>query len=194
MKCKYITIEREYGSGGTKIARMVSEKTGLPCYGREILEEVSKRYDISVDSIESYEENVTNSFLYSICMMAKASSASNEMLTEEGHVYVAEQAIIRQLAHKGPAIFLGHCACEALKEADGVINVFIRSSDEVKKESVLLMTMVFLKHGQMQYAGVLIKRDQTTMLQIQPKNGTISEIMILCLTVLPLKLMDALRF
>lgn len=36
----YITIEREYGSGGTQIARKLSAITGVPCYGREILEKV----------------------------------------------------------------------------------------------------------------------------------------------------------
>lgn len=35
MRCKYITIEREYGSGGTKIARLLAEQMGIPCYGRE---------------------------------------------------------------------------------------------------------------------------------------------------------------
>lgn len=37
MKFRYITIEREYGSGGTKIARRLSEISGVPCYGHEIL-------------------------------------------------------------------------------------------------------------------------------------------------------------
>ena len=42
MKYRYLTIEREYGSGGTEIGRRLSEKLGIPCFGREILEEVSK--------------------------------------------------------------------------------------------------------------------------------------------------------
>ena len=42
MKFKYITIEREYGSGGSAVARVLAEMTGVACYGREILEIVSK--------------------------------------------------------------------------------------------------------------------------------------------------------
>ena len=42
MKCNYITIEREYGSGGTKIARRLAEECGIACYGAEILEAVSR--------------------------------------------------------------------------------------------------------------------------------------------------------
>ena len=48
----------------------------------------------------------------------------------DGHIYVAEQQIIRQLASRGRAIFLGHCAQEALKGRGDVIRVYIRCTDE----------------------------------------------------------------
>ncbi len=129
MKAKYITIEREYGSGGSEIARKLAQKTGVACYGREILEQVSIDNEISIDQIERYEENVSGSFLYSVFVMAKAASGDTDMLTAEGHIYVAEQAVIRRFANHGSSIFLGHCASEALKDYDGVLNVYIRCSD-----------------------------------------------------------------
>ena len=54
MKFRYITIEREYGSGGTKIARRLSEACGVPCYGHEILEAVAKKQGIPVERINPY--------------------------------------------------------------------------------------------------------------------------------------------
>ena len=51
MKCRYITIEREYGSGGTEIAKQLSEQTGIPCYGREILQKVADAYDTTIEKI-----------------------------------------------------------------------------------------------------------------------------------------------
>ena len=138
MRTKFITIEREYGSGGTKIARTLSEETGIPCYGREILDMVSKTRDIPVGKIESYEESVTNSFLYTIYAMAQASAGSTDMLTEENRVFVDEQEEIQKLARKGRAIFLGHCASEALRDENGVIRVFIRCSDSAKKKKRIM--------------------------------------------------------
>ncbi len=135
MEINAITIEREYGSGGTMAARLLSEQTGIPCYGHEILEEVSRKYGISVDDIQKYEESATGSFLYSIYVMAKAASGDADMLTREDHVYLAEQQAIKHLSMGGPAVFLGHCASEALKEKKKVIKVFIRSSDEEQKRS-----------------------------------------------------------
>ena len=32
MKCSYIAIEREYGSGGHEIAKMIAERMNLPFY------------------------------------------------------------------------------------------------------------------------------------------------------------------
>lgn len=135
MKFRYITIEREYGSGGTKIGRELSKVSGVPCYGREILEAVAKKRGITEDQINRYEESVTGSLLYTIFVMGRMQSGNQDMLTEEGKIFLDEQLEIRRLAMDGPAIFLGHCASEALREQKGVIKVFIRSSDdqEVKK-------------------------------------------------------------
>lgn len=137
MKCKYVTIEREYGSGGTKIARLLSEECRVPCYGREILEAVAKRRDISVERIEQYEEKATNSLLYTLVMMGRAQTGNSDMLTAEGVIYLEEQAEIRKMAMEGKTIFLGHCASEALKDKEGVIRVFIRSgSNEEKRQRI----------------------------------------------------------
>lgn len=134
MKTRYIAIEREYGSGGTKIARQLSQTTGIPCYGREILEEVSKKQNVSVEELERYEEKVTNSLLYSIYFMAQASSGNVDILSQEGYIYLAEQDVIQTMAQQGRAIFLGHCAAEALKDLPGLVRVFIRCSDEAQKK------------------------------------------------------------
>lgn len=134
MNCRYITIEREYGSGGTQIARRLAEETGVPCFGREILEAVSRTQKVSVEEIEKYEENVTSSFLYSLYVMGQASMGNTDMLSKEGHLFVAEQAEIQRFAMNGKAIFLGHCAAKALGEQKNVIRVFIRCTNEEEQK------------------------------------------------------------
>lgn len=133
MTPKYITIEREYGSGGTQIAQRLAEETGIPCYGREILEDVSRRLNLSIDEIQEYEEKMVGSFLYTVYIMGKAHSGDSDMLSMDGQVFVAEQSAIQDFASKGPGIFVGHCASEALKERHGVVKVFIRGSDGKQK-------------------------------------------------------------
>ena len=137
MKCNYITIEGEYGRGGTKIAPRLAEECGIPCYGQEILEAVSRKNNVPVDSIQHYEESVSGSFLYTLFLMSKSQSGDSDMLTQEGHIFLDEQKEIERLAAKGPAIFLGHCAAGALKSYPGVVKVFIRANEEDKKKRII---------------------------------------------------------
>ena len=136
-KCNYITIEREYGSGGTEIARRLAEECEISCYGREIMEAVAEKYEIPISRIERYEETVSSSFLYTIFVMSRVQSGDNDMLMKEGHIHVAEQREIQRLAANGPAVFLGHCAFEALKDYRGVVRVFIRAEEKEKKKRIL---------------------------------------------------------
>ncbi|MCC8080955.1 MAG: cytidylate kinase-like family protein [Lachnospiraceae bacterium] len=138
MSIRYLTIEREYGSGGTTIARRLAEETNIPCYGREILEAVAKKKGISVDEVERSEETVSGSFLYNLYLMGKAGTGEADMLSEDGHVFVAEQEAIREFAKRGRCIFVGHCAAEALRDQPRVARVFIRCSDEAARKKRIM--------------------------------------------------------
>lgn len=132
MQIEYITIEREYGSGGTEIAARLANKCGIACYGAEIMELAAKELHISVSEAQQYEEKITNSFLYSVFAMSQMQTGNAEMLSMEGRLYVAERNAIRSLAHYGSAVFVGHCASEALKGRDNVLHVFIRAAEGFK--------------------------------------------------------------
>ena len=132
MKFKYVTIEREYASGGTEIAEKLSKQFNIPVYGREILEIAAANQNLSVEHLERYEESVSNSFLYSLFVMGQLNSGSSDILPTESKLYIEEHNTIVALANKGPGIFVGHCASEALKDTDGVLHVFVRADEDFK--------------------------------------------------------------
>lgn len=132
MKIRYIAIEREYGSGGTEIAEKLAEKCGINCYGRAILELAAANQRISVEEAEQYEEKATSSFMYSMYVMGQAQIGNTDVLPMESKLHIEEQNAIVSLSHKGRAVFVGHCASEALKHQDGVLRVFIRANEEFK--------------------------------------------------------------
>ncbi len=134
MKYHYVVIEREYGSGGTETGEKLSKISGIPCYGIEILEQVSEKLNIGIDQIERYEEKATNSFLYSIYLMGKINDGTDGNLSNEGLIYLEEQNIIRSLAEEGPAVFVGRCAANALKDRSDVLKVFIHADRELRKK------------------------------------------------------------
>ncbi len=137
MDIQYITIEREYGSGGTKIARETARQCGIACFGKEILETVSKEHHTSVQTLQEYEETVSSSFLYSMFVVAQSQTGNPDLLSNEAKLYVAETRVIKELANKGPAVFVGHCASQALQGREGVLRVFIRANDHDKQRRII---------------------------------------------------------
>ena len=128
----YITIEREYGSGATEIGKRLMEKTGIRCYGGEILELAAKRMRKTVEQVLILEEKNLDSINYTLSMIDSAVNGKNEV-PDHIKLHTIENDIIRELADEGPAVFIGHCAGHALKDRDDVLNVYIHGSKSFNK-------------------------------------------------------------
>lgn len=137
MKYHYVAIEREYGSAGTEIGKKLETISQIPCYGIEILKQVSENLNIDMSQLMQYEEKATNSFLYSIYLMGKMNEGTEECLSNEGLVYLEEQRVIQSLASQGPAIFVGRCAADALDGKKNVLKVFIRADKDIRKKRAI---------------------------------------------------------
>ena len=133
MRYDYIVIEREYGSGGTEIGKVLSERINMPCYGSEILDGVSEKLQIPVSDIQKYEESTTNSFLYSIYAIGKMNEGAEHLLSKENQIFLEEQNLIKSYAMHGSAIFVGRCAASAL-ESKKVLKVFIQADAESRRQ------------------------------------------------------------
>ena len=136
MQARYITIEREYGSGGTEIAARAARACRIPSYGREIMEQVAEKQHVSVSELEQYEESVSGSLIYSCFVMSQSQTGDPDLLSQEAKLYVAETRVIKALAENGPAIFVGHCACQALQDRDDVLRVYIRADRAAKEKRI----------------------------------------------------------
>ena len=64
----YITIGRQYGSGGREIGRKVAQALGIDYYDKELLAVAAKESGLSHQFLQNYDEKPTNSFLYSLVM------------------------------------------------------------------------------------------------------------------------------
>lgn len=136
MKYQYITIEREFGSGGTRIGELLAKECKCHVTAEKFLSVLPGNMIFPWNRLNQYEEGVTNSFLYTVFVMSKAHVRGMNMLSDEGKVYLAEQAAIQSLAQNGSAVFMGHCASEALKDRKGVVKVFIHADDAFKQKRI----------------------------------------------------------
>lgn len=137
MKYNYITIEREYASGGSEIGEKTAAELGIECYGQEVLNIAADKLGISPERIADLEEKATGSLLYSIHLLASINAGEAAGLTHNQQLHIFETRIINELALKGPCVFVGRCAGYALKERDDVLNIFIHSGWDNRKERAI---------------------------------------------------------
>ena len=130
-----IVIDREYGSGGREVARILSEKLGMEFYDGNLLVLAGKEYGIDLGTLQTYDEKGVGSLLHDLSLVRTSAygstvygSAVNEAPFQ---VYSAQSRLVQQLVAKGPAIFLGRCAGQILKTEARVpfVHAFIYASN-----------------------------------------------------------------
>ena len=134
-----ITIGRQYGSGGHKVAEKLAELLGIEYYDKNIIDLASEKSGISKQMFENSDEK-HNSFLYSLSMAHYGGLVSqnylNDIITND-KLFLIQSNIIKDIAEKGPAIFVGRCADYILADHPKKLSVFIHAGQEAKVKRVM---------------------------------------------------------
>ena len=135
MNKKSIVIDREYGSGGREVARILSEKLGMEFYDGNLLVLAGKEYGIDLGTLQTYDEKGVGSLLHDLSLVRNSgfgSTVYGSTVNEAPfQVYSAQSRLVQQLVAKGPAIFLGRCTGQILKTEARVpfVHAFIYASN-----------------------------------------------------------------
>ena len=125
MKKTILTIERQYGSGGSVIGKLAADKLGLTYYNRQILEMASERCGIAPENLESAEESVPTSFLYSLLLSANPARSLEDNLPLSDKVFLMESRIINEIAENEDSfVLVGRCGSYILEDK-GCFSVYI---------------------------------------------------------------------
>ena len=137
MNKNIITIERQYGSGGSIIGKLAAEKLGVNCYNRQILEMTAERCGIAAEYLESAEENVPTSFLYSLLLSANPTRSMEDNLPLSDKVFLMESRIINEIAEKEKNfVLVGRCGSYILEDK-GCFSVYIYSDFDKRLERAI---------------------------------------------------------
>lgn len=134
-----ITIGREFGSGGREIGARLAERLNLPLYDKNLVELAAEKIGISEERANTVDETALNGFLTTYAyppgtMMDYVGRVDYQQPLTDKMFYV-QCNLIRGLAQKGPAVFIGRCADYVLREQEECLNVFICAdkADRVKR-------------------------------------------------------------
>ena len=121
----YITIGRQFGSGGRENGKKVAEALGIPYYDKELLAVAAQESGLSHEFLQSYDERPTNSFLYSLVMGQHHLSTGMPGSTVEQMAANAQREAVLSVADKGSCVIVGRCADYILRDHPRTVNIFI---------------------------------------------------------------------
>ena len=124
-----IVIDREYGSGGREVARILSERLGMEFYDGNLLALAGREYGIELGVIQEYDERGVGGILSDLAMMTNTAAPGFKM-EEAYQVYSALSRLVQQLVARHPCIFLGRCTAHILKTEARVpcVHAFVYAS------------------------------------------------------------------
>lgn len=100
----YITISREYGSGGTELSHLLAEKFGWRVFDREIIEAIAGRTHAREELVARFDEhrqNAMDTYLRNLF--------TGQRFDNTQYLYHLSQVLL-SLAHNGNAVILGRGA------------------------------------------------------------------------------------
>ena len=124
-----ITINRECGSGGGEIARLLGEKLGLKVYGRAMLQSVADYFNTTLenmDRIKAQKANWWNDFcnFYRQFDTTRRSGDSYPEATPLT-LYYAEARLLRELAEQESCIIVGRAGFHIFRDNPNVLHLLI---------------------------------------------------------------------
>ena len=117
-----ISVSRQFGSGGHKIAEALAEHFELPIYDHRMLDSIAKEKGVDPRVLEKYDEKPLNRFL--------ARNVSGFSSSLENNLAQMQFSYLKDKADSGKSfVVVGRCAETVLKEYDGLITIFVLGDD-----------------------------------------------------------------
>lgn len=126
-----IAIGREFGSGGYEIGQRLAERLGITFYDKQINVLAAERSGLSLEKVEELEHHMERELVYDFKNAAYA--MTNDALSPEEQLFVAQTAIIRQIAAGDEScVIMGRCADWVLYENPNCFRIFIHARPDVR--------------------------------------------------------------
>ena len=140
-----LCINREYGSGGRSVGRMLAQELGINFYDQQILSITSETSAVGEQYFRLADEKAGNNLLYKIFNSMKPALSEPELggkITNPDNLFRFQAKMIREIAARDEScIFAGRCADYVLEEAGtpDLISMFLFCGMPKKIERIVAM-------------------------------------------------------
>jgi cytidylate kinase len=141
-----ITINRELGSGGRTIGRILAEKLGVPFYDKALIKALEAKYQLNTDEIERLKTRKRSWWADFKRVMTVGEEAANsnayytgadaDLLTTDA-LFKAEKEILLGIAEEESCVIAGRSAFFILNGHPNHLSVLIQAPIEYRVERLM---------------------------------------------------------
>ena len=141
-----ITINRELGSGGRTVGRILAEKLGVPYYDKALTKPLEEKFNMTSDQIERLKSNNRSWWedVKRVLILGEEAANSSHFYDENNKKHVtseavlkAEEEILREIAIEESCVIAGRSAFFALNGYPNSLNILIQASMEYRLNRIM---------------------------------------------------------
>jgi cytidylate kinase len=123
-----ITISRQFGAGGSLVARLVAERLNWSVIDNELVDEVARRIGMPAEEVAEKEERVP-SFVERLARALVASpevplvTATPVESLDEAELVKVTEVVVSEVAQHGKVVLVGRAASAVLARESGALHV-----------------------------------------------------------------------
>ena len=137
-----ITINREVGSGGRTVGRKLAEKLGVKYCDKTIVEELTKKFGLSIERIEeikaqkkSWWNDITN--YYNTLVNSANLPMEAEVKLDNESLFETEKHVLQELAAHSSCVVAGRTTFMVFREWPNHLSIFIQASTEHRVKRIM---------------------------------------------------------
>jgi cytidylate kinase len=134
---RIITVEREYGSGGARIAEKLARRLGWKLWDAELTQEIARRANINPEAAARHDERV-DPLLYRLFKVFARGSHERALPIGEGQSFDTDSmvkllgSVIEEVAESGNSVIVGRGSPYILRNRPDVFHIFVFAPLEEK--------------------------------------------------------------
>ena len=142
-----ITINRELGSGGRTVGRLLAEKLGVAFYDKAVIKALQEKFHLNVEEIEKLKGEKQNWWTeFMRIMQIGPSMNANFYLPQKGkeadlldtkEIFEAETLILQDIASQESCVVAGRSGFYILRNHPNHLNILIQASMPFRLERVM---------------------------------------------------------
>jgi cytidylate kinase len=141
-----VTISRQFGAGGSSVARLVADDLGAEVVDKNLIEEVASRLSIRPSDVEAEDERprtLLERLVRSFSVLEPGFGVGgtrpypDPLYDSRKEIIHLTEKVIEEVADGGNVVIVGRGAGYVLRDRPGIYRVFLRAPDEARLKTLM---------------------------------------------------------